>query len=147
MYRPTSSTPLNLPFTNVTPSGTHADPSAISSDSESELSEVIDPPHADIEPALSIEHDNNMASQDEGSNGPGYSSEDALGSMDGEYDLEAPQPPSTRNAAFKYRSSSGASSTLGKRKSPVEEEDYMNENPELYGLRRSVCLSVHAYNV
>ena len=85
-----------------------------------------------------------MASQDEVSNGPGYSSEDALGSMDGEYDLEASQPPPTRNAAFKSRSSSRGSSTLGKRKSPVEEEDYMNENPELYGLRRSVCLSVHA---
>ena len=87
-----------------------------------------------------------MTSQDETSNAPGYSSEDAIGSEDGDYDFEVPQPPPARDAASKSRSSSGGSSSLGKRKASIEADDYINENPELYGLRRSVCLTFHAYN-
>ena len=81
-----------------------------------------------------------MTSQDDESNDHGYSSEDAMGSEDGEYDLEPPIPPPHREATSESPCSTQSSSTYGKRKASVEPDDY-NENPELYGLRRSVCLS------
>ena len=143
MYRPTSSTPSDLAFTNgslATPNQTLADSSAVSSDSESDLSDAIDPPASSIKPSPLIEHNDTMASPDDGSNVHGYSSEDAMGSEDGEYDSEPPLPPPQRVATSESPCSTQSSSTYGKRKASVEPDDY-NENPELYGLRRSVCLS------
>lgn len=42
------------------------------------------------------------------------------------------------------RESSADSSRLSKRKSPVAEEEFIQANPELYGLRRSVCCSARS---
>ena len=140
MYRPTS-TPSNHPFSTESvqkPSNASNGLSPMPSDTESDLSESIDPPHSSLNPALSIEHENNTTSSERISNAQGYSSEDALGSDDGDYDMESPLPPHpVRASASESPSSSGSMSVLGKRKASAEQEDYYDD-PELYGLRRSV---------
>ena len=146
MFRPASATHSNIAFTNgnvATPDQTIANTTALSLDTESDLSDAIDPPASSVKPSLSIEQDNNMTSQDERSNAQAYSSEDAMGSDDGEFDLESPlPPPPARVATSGSPSPSEGSSRRGKRKASVEEEDYINVNPELYGLRRSVSQAI-----
>lgn len=143
MYQHTSSTPSNLTFTNgnlpVAP--THfTNNTALPSDSESDLSEAIDPPSSTSAPPKATVQDNSVTSPDQRSDEGDLTSEDALGSDDGDYDMDSPQPPQAANtsASPKSRSSSGGSRTLGKRKVDAEEDEYMLNNPELYGLRRSV---------
>lgn len=41
------------------------------------------------------------------------------------------------------RSASCGSRRSSKRKATVEDDDYIANNPELYGLRRSVCISIY----
>ena len=101
--------------------------------SESELSDVNDIPDQAV--TESIDHVmNDVASprSDE--------DEDADGSDDGDYD--APSPPSRASNDSRHSSvSSDASSVPRKRKAAepdVDDDQYMQENPELYGLRRSV---------
>jgi len=101
--------------------------------SESELSDVNDIPDQAV--TESIDHVmNDVASprSDE--------DEDADGSDDGDYD--APSPPSRASVDSRHSSvSSDASSVPRKRKAAepdVDDDQYMQENPELYGLRRSV---------
>ncbi|KAH0284357.1 SNF2 family DNA-dependent chromodomain-containing ATPase, partial [Aureobasidium sp. EXF-3399] len=100
--------------------------------SESELSDVNDIPDQAV--TESIDHVmNDVASprSDE--------DEDADGSDDGDYD--APSPPSRASVDSRHSSvSSDASSVPRKRKAAepdVDDDQYMQENPELYGLRRS----------
>ena len=57
---------------------------------------------------------------------------------DADFDEETP-PPESANGMRHDRSSSEEDVRSGKRKSAVEDEDFMKQNPELYGLRRSVC--------
>ena len=65
--------------------------------------------------------------------------EDALGEEDADFDEETP-PPQASNGAQHTRSSSEDSLRPGKRKADmIDDEEYMKQNPELYGLRRSVC--------
>lgn len=61
---------------------------------------------------------------------------DAEGEPDGDYDSES--PPSEQAESDRARSSSQESSRPTKRKATDEKEDYIEQNPELYGLRRSV---------
>jgi chromodomain-helicase-DNA-binding protein 1 len=61
---------------------------------------------------------------------------DAEGEPDGDYDSES--PPSEQAESDRARSSSPESSRPLKRKASDEGEDYIEQNPELYGLRRSV---------
>lgn len=64
--------------------------------------------------------------------------EDAPGEVDAEFDEETPPHENVRPMDHD-RSSSESSSRPGKRKSDIgDEELYMKQNPELYGLRRSV---------
>lgn len=127
----------------------HTQPSFIStSGSESELSEAEDTTNAILP---SVDHDNEQGGAGTYQETPSESShnEDAVGSDDAEYDIEdslsAPHLP-----ARDTRSSSRESSTLGKRKAEVQEDDFMHD-PELWGLRRSVCnsgsLSLHPTDV
>ncbi|KAK4508468.1 hypothetical protein PRZ48_002207 [Zasmidium cellare] len=62
--------------------------------------------------------------------------EDAPGEEDADFD-EASPPPGQADAAHNAASSSESSSRSGKRKAEVDDEEYMKQNPELYGLRRS----------
>ena len=63
--------------------------------------------------------------------------EDAAGEEDADFDEETP-PPEAANGMRHDRSLSEESSRPGKRKADVDDEEYMKQNPELYGLRRSV---------
>jgi chromodomain-helicase-DNA-binding protein 1 len=68
--------------------------------------------------------------------------EDAPGEEDADFDEETP-PPEAANHLRQDSSSSEGSLRPGKRKNEmIDDEEYMKQNPELYGLRRSVCLSV-----
>lgn len=65
--------------------------------------------------------------------------EDAEGSDDADYDIEspvdAPSPtPSSNNSTVE------PSGRIGKRKASVDDDDHILQNPELYGLRRSVIV-------
>ncbi|KAF2108545.1 chromodomain helicase-like protein [Lophiotrema nucula] len=62
---------------------------------------------------------------------------DAEGEPDGDYDSETP-PPERAEDNRPSSSSSQESRRPLKRKASVEEDDFITQNPELYGLRRSV---------
>lgn len=74
-------------------------------------------------------------------------------SDDGDFDMQATSPSQHGNDeeddnededdVTAGRASSSESARAAKRKAPVEDE-YMKANPELYGLRRSVCLSTQS---
>lgn len=98
--------------------------------SESELSDVNDlPDQAVPESADLIMQDAASLQSDD--------DEDADGSDDADYD--AGSPPSRASVDSRRSSvSSEGSSVPRKRKANVNDEQYMQENPELYGLRRSV---------
>lgn len=66
------------------------------------------------------------------------SEDEAQASDDADYDIEESPAPSQSDANRESRSTSQDSRRAPKRKAVVEEDDYIRENPELYGLRRSV---------
>lgn len=61
-----------------------------------------------------------------------------MGSDDAEYELENSPPRAIQPTARDTRSLSETSSKSRKRKGSVDDEDFMFNDPELYGLRRSV---------
>ena len=68
------------------------------------------------------------------------SSDNDNASEDAAFDMEeSPISPHEEDAPRERQGSSDSSSSL-KRKAPGGESDYINANPELYGLRRSVCI-------
>ncbi len=108
--------------------------------SESELSDVNDLPTNSISPNTEV--DDMEHSDDDAIHAMATSEldedEDAPGEEDADFSEETP-PPQDVDAMRHDRSSSGGSSRLGKRKADdVDDEEYMKQNPELYGLRRSV---------
>ena len=68
------------------------------------------------------------------------SDQDADGDEDGDYDIETP-PITATTAPAEELSPSSSSARVSKRKMSATEDEYMRENPELYGLRRSVDIS------
>ena len=107
--------------------------------SESELSDAGDIPTTAI---TSIsEHPPQEPSDDDAIHDMATSEldedEDAEGEEDADFDEETP-PPEPANGMRHDRSSSEDSVRPGKRKAPVDDEEFMKQNPELYGLRRSV---------
>ena len=58
---------------------------------------------------------------------------------DADFDEETP-PPEGTNGLRHDGSSSEDDVRSGKRKATVDDEAFMKQNPELYGLRRSVCV-------
>jgi chromodomain-helicase-DNA-binding protein 1 len=110
--------------------------------SESELSDLNDLPTTNVSSATPPEqiepsdddaiHDMATSELDE--------DEDAEGEADADFDDESP-PPQPAGGMRHDRSPSEDSIRPGKRKMEIDdEEEYMKQNPELYGLRRSVCL-------
>ncbi|KAL9580649.1 MAG: hypothetical protein Q9212_004368 [Teloschistes hypoglaucus] len=111
---------------------------AMTSGSESDLSEAMDPPNTMLaSPPLHLTK--NGIHKMKGSIGSESSpDEDAMGSDDAEYDIEDTLPPTIQLSAPEMRSTSEPSTTSSKRKASLEDDDYMLNDPELYGLRRSV---------
>lgn len=107
--------------------------------SESELSDVNDLVPTD--PVMTDHHDAPESADDamqDMATSQSDDDEDAAGSEDADFDLESPPSPQS-NDSRRNSVSSDASSHTRKRKLDVDDDQYMQENPELYGLRRSVC--------
>ncbi|KAL8689405.1 MAG: hypothetical protein Q9218_004917 [Villophora microphyllina] len=111
---------------------------AMTSDSDSDLSEAADPPNTTLpSPPINLTK-NGILKTNEPIGFGSSQDEDAIGSDDAEYDIEATPPPTTQLPTHGISSSSEPSTTSGKRKGSLDDDDYMLNDPELYGLRRSV---------
>ena len=122
------SSPLAVPVTVAEDVPTHSD---------SDLSDAQDPiaqdPSSDEDAAGELDdEDEEMADASDSSE-----DEDAEGEPDGDYDSESP-PPARAESSRARSSTSQESRRPTKRKASVEDDSYMSQNPELYGLRRSV---------
>lgn len=105
-------------------------------DSESDLSDVVNPIVDEPSPATSSSHQYGAAAQDtDVSESSAAEAQDE--SDDAEFDMEDSLPEAPSNAAREERSTSTESRRPAKRKLGLEDE-HMLANPELYGLRRSV---------
>ena len=126
-----SSTPLVNGHSSSPPESEQRN-SRVLSDSESELSEPIDPP---IPPASPIPQPNNENGERNGRSST-IEQEDAIGSDDVDYDMDASMQQE-EEARSSHHSSSDESIRPAKRKAPVDDEEFIRNNPDLYGLRRS----------
>ncbi|KAG8533252.1 uncharacterized protein KY384_002035 [Bacidia gigantensis] len=110
--------------------------SAPDSDSESALSDVLDD-SAILAPSPGARvrsiAENQSRSPLESLSSPG---DDALGSEDPNFGDESP-PAGTRSPSQNTRSTSEESPRQRKRKAGIEKDDFVMNDPELYGLRRS----------
>lgn len=142
MYRPASTSSNNINYSNghLSPaSNTFTAPRPATTESESDLSEADDIPNASVSSQPGDEDDDQNI-QDSKMTPESSHEEDAVGSDDAEYDMETP-PLADQSLTYDHRSSSEDSRRAAKRKASVEQDDFMNNDPELYGLRRSVWLS------
>ncbi|KAH5233598.1 hypothetical protein HBI62_043920 [Parastagonospora nodorum] len=129
----------SLPYTNghTTPLAVHAAPARSPSQrSDSDLSDAQPP--AVAEPSSDVDAPGEEDEDDEAMAADSDSSEDvdAEGEPDADYDSDSPSSehaPSSRAQSV----SSQESSRPNKRKASSDKDDYMTQNPELYGLRRS----------
>jgi chromodomain-helicase-DNA-binding protein 1 len=104
-------------------------------DSESDLSEVAIPMIEETSPASSSNHQSEFGGQQtDASDSPPENQEE---SDDADFDMEDSPAPAATNGRDD-RSTSVEFCRPAKRKLGVEDE-HMLANPELYGLRRSVC--------
>ena len=126
-----------------TPPVKSEDTTAVLSDSDSDLSEAIDIPSAPPQYGDGGERAEDDEEEDEEmSDGEPSPDEDAMGSDDPDFDMATP-PLQNGGSARDARSSSQESPQQRKRKNgAVEPDDYILNDPELYGLRRSVSQSV-----
>jgi len=109
-------------------------------DSESDLSEVAIPVIEEPSPAPS-NHQPEFGA--EGNEDSESSAADAQGeSDDADFDIEESPTAAPANGERHDRSTSIESRRPAKRKVGIKEDEYILANPELYGLRRSVC---HSY--
>lgn len=140
MYQQTSSTTTDLPYSNghlSPPSTKPATNRAATPESESDLSEATDIPNPPTAFPNSEQNDDGenghmRASEDEPSQ-----DEDAVGSDDPDYDMATP-PTGNAGSNGDEHSSSQDSPRNRKRKAGPEHDNYMLNDPRLYGLRRSV---------
>ena len=112
--------------------------------SESPLSDINDIPTTTISSATEAEdgdHSDDDAIHDMATSELD-DEEDAPGEEDADFDEETP-PPEAPHRMRHDSSSSEGSLRPGKRKADmIDDEEYMKQNPELYGLRRSVRVLV-----
>jgi hypothetical protein len=142
----------SLPYTNghLSPLAAHMTTAdSPSQHSDSDLSDANPPAAADQAsdadaPGEEYDEDEEMVAASDSSEDV-----DAEGEPDGDYDSDS--PPSEQAESDHARSSSPESKRPLKRKASDEAEDYIEQNPSLYGLRRSVCgfhsLHVHELTV
>ncbi|GAM87744.1 hypothetical protein ANO11243_057710 [Dothideomycetidae sp. 11243] len=114
----------------------HSDPPRPPARSESDLSE----PDPEVINDLVVDGADGFDSMEEAVQEMGTSEsdedDDAEGEADDDYDAESPPPEEDDMRPASH--SSHSSTRPGKRKASVDEDDFMTQNPELYGLRRSV---------
>jgi chromodomain-helicase-DNA-binding protein 1 len=108
-------------------------------DSESDLSDIHDPPAADASPSTSStppqqSEFGNQELESSDSSEP----ENQDGSEDADYEMEDSPATAPTNSRWIERSTSHDSRRPAKRKLGVEDDEHIMANPELYGLRRSV---------
>ena len=140
MYQQTSSTAADLPYSNGHLSPPSTKPTAnvaVTPESESDLSEATDIPNAPPTLPNSEQNDNGENGRMRASDDESSQDEDAVGSDDPDYDMATP-PTGNAGSHGDDRSSTQDSPRQRKRKAVPEHEDYMLNDPELYGLRRSV---------
>ncbi|KAB5536493.1 CHD1-like protein [Coniochaeta sp. 2T2.1] len=136
MSSPSDATPVNG---HVSPSVESVSPAvANGSQTDSDLSDVqapdVEAPSPNTPEAEEVMVANPAFAVQEGSD-----SSDDDASADADFDMEdSPQSPQSEQDDDDEPSPSNGSHQPSKRKAPTAaEEDYMRENPELYGLRRS----------
>lgn len=140
VYQTQASTAPTLPYSNGHLSPTSRIPTVntvVTPDSESDLSEPIDLSNVPTPLVNGGTRHQDEQSREELSASESSPQEDALGSDDPDYNLDTPPTYNARSAGD-ARSSSQDSPRQRKRKSSVNHDDYMLNDPELYGLRRSV---------
>lgn len=140
MYQPAPSTNSthSLPNGHLSPASFHDQSNQIMTpESESELSEALDGPNAALSSPTHDADNGVQAAYHPNESGSSHD-EDAIGYDDEEYAMDDYAAPTVHPPSHGSRSSSQTSSKLGKRKASVEEDDFMQNDPELYGLRRSV---------
>lgn len=131
---------VSLPLTNGHGSPYAADTTAtngLAPHSDSDMSNVLEDavaePASDADaPGEDDDEDVEMAQDSDSSDDV-----DAEGEADGDYDSESP-PPEQAESDDARSSASQESSRPSKRKASPGGDDYITQNPELYGLRRSV---------
>lgn len=96
-----------------------------------------------VESFRGVSHGANKISDDDRMSESADSSADDA-SHDADYEVHnEPPSPKDHDAEPRGRASSSDSNQASKRKASVDEEEYIRANPELYGLRRSVCYPCH----
>ena len=106
---------------------------SITMDSDSDLSDVTDAPAPPTMPSSRNEDGRRI---ENGQSVDSSQDEDAVGSDDVDYAAEIDPP--TVLVTHESRSTSEDSQRTSKRKATAEDDDYIMNNPELYGIRRSV---------
>ena len=131
----------SLPFTNghlPSPTTKRESSSAVASDSESALSDAIDDPTS-LAPNLDVEAVDDRKENDREIFGDDSSQEDdVLASDDPDYDAESSLPNNATEANYDARSMSSESPRERKRKLSFDTDEHIKNDPELYGIRRSV---------
>ena len=115
------------------------EPSAQPQRSESDLSDLNDAPPAQTGPQQAHSDDDaihDMATSEMDDD----EDEDAPGEEDADYEMASPIHEAADEMQHDRPSSSSSEEDVrsGKRKPEIDDEEYMKQNPELYGLRRSV---------
>lgn len=132
----------SLPYTNghISPLPVHVAPTQSPSDhSDSDLSDTNEPaaaaPSSDVDaPGEEYDDDDNEPAAADSDSSDDV---DAEGEPDGDYDSDSPPSEHAPSSPAQSVSSQESSRPL-KRKASADKDDYMTQNPELYGLRRSV---------
>jgi chromodomain-helicase-DNA-binding protein 1 len=130
-----------MPYTNghATPLTVQvATPHSPDQPDDSDLSDTQEPaapePSSDIDaPGEEDDDDEAVAVESDSS-----ADVDAEGEPDGDYDSDSPPSEQAQSSRAQSVSSQESSSRPLKRKASSDKDDYMTQNPELYGLRRSV---------
>lgn len=130
----------SLPYTNghISPLAVHVVAADSPSEhSDSDLSDANEPAVIDAAsdadaPGEEYDEDEHIVAASDSS-----ADVDAEGEPDGDYDSDSP-PSEQAESDGAQSSMSHDSQRPPKRKASAEKEDYITQNPELYGLRRSV---------
>lgn len=130
---------MSLEDGHLSPTEMHqATPTLQPSHSESDLSDVNDLVPSNILPTdAQDEHEAANEGLQDMATSQSDDEEDAAGSEDADYAAESP-PSLPSNGSRRDSLSSDTSSQPRKRKVEVDDDQFMQQNPELYGLRRSV---------
>ena len=109
---------------------------AMASSSESDLSDVPDHPASSTVPLPTSDHPS--PSDDAGGAAEPSASDDDVNMVSEDGDFHADSPPRSVSAPRDSRSASEESCRPSKRKLGIENDEDIMNNPELYGIRRSV---------